>query len=130
VTLPGALESLAGIEALHVMDLRPMPILANDDKLTWLQSGVADNLAPKNLDSAPPATVINAPAFKAGIIGLGETIAVCDTGLENDMCFFRWGPRTDPSCMTEGFFLDPPQVLDPSNPVHAPFFKPANKVVA
>jgi hypothetical protein len=116
--LVDALRNLARLEALETMELWLPDEPANDDKLTWLQIG---DFVPSDANANPPVIAdldVYAPAFIAGIDGRGETVAVADSGVRPDSCFFRWDASS-----VQGTRLDPPG-LDPST-VH-----PAKKIVA
>ncbi|MEA2694845.1 MAG: hypothetical protein QOJ16_4232, partial [Acidobacteriota bacterium] len=68
-------EELAQIPEVFWLDLEPRRELLNDTTIWVGQSGL----------SAGQTT----PVFTHGIFGEGQTVAIIDTGIDADMCFFR-----------------------------------------
>ncbi len=68
-------EDLARIPQIFWIDLEPRRALLNDTTVWVGQSGLSGGMT--------------TPIFSKGIFGVGQTIAVLDTGLDADMCFFR-----------------------------------------
>jgi subtilisin family serine protease len=68
-------DDLAQIPEVFWIDLEPRRELLNDTTIWVGQSGL----------SAGQTT----PVFTHGIFGEGQTVAVIDTGIDADMCFFR-----------------------------------------
>ena len=68
-------EDLASLSEVFWIDLEPRRALLNDTTIWVGQSGL----------SAGQTT----PIFSRNLFGEGQTIAVLDTGLDADMCFFR-----------------------------------------
>lgn len=68
-------EELASLSEVFWIDLEPRRALLNDTTIWVGQSGL----------SAGQTT----PIFSRNLFGEGQTIAVLDTGLDADMCFFR-----------------------------------------
>lgn len=75
---PGRLD-LAELVAAHPdvlwIEPRARRVLLNDTSIWVGQSGLDGTMA--------------TPVFENGILGVGETVAVLDTGLDYDMCYFR-----------------------------------------
>jgi len=68
-------EDLARLPQVFWIDLEPRRALLNDTTVWVGQSGLSGGMT--------------TPIFSHGIFGVGQTIAVLDTGLDADMCYFR-----------------------------------------
>ncbi len=68
-------EDLARLPQVFWIDLEPRRALLNDTTVWVGQSGLSAGMT--------------TPIFSHGIYGVGQTIAVLDTGLDADMCYFR-----------------------------------------
>jgi len=68
-------ESLAGLREVFWIDLEGRRTLKNDTTVWVGQSGLSGGQT--------------TPIFNQGIFGEGQTVAIVDTGLDADMCFFR-----------------------------------------
>jgi hypothetical protein len=75
VELAGALETLARFTEVVWIELEGRRVLLNDTTAWVGQSGTAGGQA--------------TPVHDAGILGEGQVIAVLDTGLDADMCYFH-----------------------------------------
>ncbi|MCB1032768.1 MAG: S8 family serine peptidase, partial [Acidobacteria bacterium] len=79
LTSPAALSEkrseLAGIDDVAWIDVEPRRVLLNDTTVWVAQSGLAGGGA--------------TPIFDQGIFGEGQTVAILDTGIDADMCYFR-----------------------------------------
>ena len=67
--------ALAGIPEVFWVDLEPRRVLLNDTTVWVGQSGLGGGGA--------------TPIFDQGILGEGQIVAVLDTGIDADMCYFR-----------------------------------------
>jgi len=74
-----ALRALAAIEEVAWIAPRRKVVLNNDDAAWVIQGG----------DSVGPSM----PLFEHGLTGLGEVIAVADSGLDTDACQFRYSAQ-------------------------------------
>src|SRR6185295_11572945 len=90
-------EDLARLSEVFWVDLEPRRSLLNDTTIWVGQSGL----------SAGQTT----PVFTQGIFGEGQTIAIIDTGLDADMCYFRDTARGLPptNLCNGGTVTDPAQ---------------------
>ncbi|HEV7670364.1 MAG TPA: S8 family serine peptidase [Thermoanaerobaculia bacterium] len=68
-------EDLARLPQVFWVDLEPRRALLNDTTVWVGQSGLSAGMT--------------TPIFSHGIFGVGQTIAVLDTGIDADMCYFR-----------------------------------------
>ncbi len=68
-------EALAQLGEVFWMDIEPRRALLNDTTVWVGQSGLSGGQT--------------TPIFSQGIYGEGQTVAVLDTGIDPDMCFFR-----------------------------------------
>lgn len=68
-------EDLARLPEVFWIDLEPRRELLNDTTIWVGQSGLSAGMT--------------TPIFSQGIFGEGQTVAVLDTGLDPDMCYFR-----------------------------------------
>ncbi len=68
-------EALAALGEVFWMDVEPRRALLNDTTVWVGQSGLSGGQT--------------TPIFSQGIFGEGQTIAILDTGIDADMCFFR-----------------------------------------
>jgi hypothetical protein len=68
-------EDLARLPEVFWIDLEPRKALLNDTTIWVGQSGLSGGQT--------------TPIFSQGIFGQGQTIAVLDTGIDADMCYFR-----------------------------------------
>jgi hypothetical protein len=90
-------EDLARIPEVFWIDLEPRRVLLNDTTIWVGQSGLA----------AGQTT----PVFTQGIFGQGQTVAVLDTGIDADACYFRDTARALPptNACNGGTVTDPAQ---------------------
>jgi hypothetical protein len=90
-------DGLARLPEIFWIDLEPRRSLLNDTTVWVGQSGL----------HARQAT----PVFQHGLYGQGQTIAILDTGLDADMCFFRDPARGLPpiNACNGGTTVDPLQ---------------------
>lgn len=68
-------EALAQLGEVFWIDVEPRRVLLNDTTVWVGQSGLSGGQT--------------TPIFSQGIYGEGQTVAVLDTGIDPDMCFFR-----------------------------------------
>jgi hypothetical protein len=68
-------EALAQLGEVFWMDVEPRRVLLNDTTVWVGQSGLSGGQT--------------TPIFSQGIFGEGQTVAILDTGIDPDMCFFR-----------------------------------------
>jgi hypothetical protein len=68
-------DALAQLGEVFWIDVEPRRVLLNDTTVWVGQSGLSGGQT--------------TPIFSQGIFGEGQTVAVLDTGLDADMCFFR-----------------------------------------
>ncbi len=68
-------DELAALGEVFWLDVEPRRVLLNDTTVWVGQSGLAGGQT--------------TPIFSQGIFGEGQTIAILDTGLDADMCWFR-----------------------------------------
>ncbi len=68
-------EALARLPEVFWIDIEPRKSLLNDTTVWVGQSGLSANMS--------------TPVFDHGIYGQGQVVAVLDTGLDPDMCYFR-----------------------------------------
>jgi hypothetical protein len=68
-------EDLARLSDVFWIDLEPRKALLNDTTIWVGQSGLSGGQT--------------TPIFSQGIFGQGQTVAVLDTGIDADMCYFR-----------------------------------------
>jgi len=68
-------DDLAQIPEVFWIDLEPRRELLNDTTIWVGQSGLSAGMT--------------TPVFTNGIFGEGQTVAIIDTGIDADMCFFR-----------------------------------------
>src|SRR5215210_3791746 len=68
-------EALAQLGEVFWIDIEPRRVLLNDTTVWVGQSGLSGGQT--------------TPIFSQGIFGEGQTVAVLDTGIDPDMCFFR-----------------------------------------
>src|SRR5262249_16802097 len=76
------------------------PRALNNDALGAVQSNVVSAIS--------GGTCTNCTIFNHGLIGTGQIVAVADTGLDSDMCFFRYGAAA--SDVTDGETTQPPMI--------------------
>lgn len=72
-------DELAAIPEVFWIDLEPRRSLLNDTTIWVGQSGLSAGMT--------------TPVFAHGIFGEGQTVAIIDTGIDADMCFFRDSAR-------------------------------------
>lgn len=109
--LAAFLEQLALSDQVIFVEPWFLPAPLNDNSIYVVQS--YDTL--NKTDYAVCATIWN-----KGLTGTGEIAAVCDTGLDSDMCFFRMS--SDPSAITDAQYdlvLPDPGTLDTGKKVIA-----------
>jgi hypothetical protein len=68
-------EALAQLGEVFWIDVEPRRVLLNDTTVWVGQSGLSGGQT--------------TPIFSQGIFGEGQTVAILDTGIDPDMCFFR-----------------------------------------
>ena len=68
-------DRLAALDEVFWIDLEPRRALLNDTTIWVGQSGLASSQT--------------TPVFAHGIHGEGQVVAVLDTGIDPDMCYFR-----------------------------------------
>ncbi|MEJ2367598.1 MAG: S8 family serine peptidase [Acidobacteriota bacterium] len=85
-----------------------LPHIMNDNSIWVIQSYDTTDKTKYNL---------SAPIWNHGITGTGQTPAVCDTGVDDDMCFFRYDSSS--SSVTDAQYpsLPNPGTLDTSKKV-------------
>jgi hypothetical protein len=76
-------DAIARLDGVFSIDLEPRRALLNDTTIWVGQSG---------LDGGQTT-----PVFANGVLGQGQVVAVLDTGLDPDMCFFRDDARGLPA---------------------------------
>jgi hypothetical protein len=85
------------------------PRALNNDALGPVQSSVATVLSNGHCTSCT--------IFNHGITGTGQIVAVADSGLDSDMCFFRYGPATSDVTDAETTLPPAPGSLSPGKKV-------------
>lgn len=86
--LPQALANLASIEGVATVDRWVAPELLNNASIWVVQ----------NYDTVNTTNyALSATIWNHGLTGTGQIVAVCDSGLDSDMCFFKYaaGGTTD-----------------------------------
>lgn len=73
--IAGAREALAKLSQVFWIDIEPRKALMNDTTIWVGQSGLGAGMT--------------TPIFDRGIYGQGQVVAILDTGLDADMCYFR-----------------------------------------
>jgi hypothetical protein len=90
-------EDLARLGEVFWMDIEPRRSLLNDTTVWVGQSGLSGGQT--------------TPIFSQGIYGEGQTVAILDTGIDADMCYFRDTARGLPptNACNSGTVTDPSQ---------------------
>lgn len=90
-------ERLAGMREVFWIDLEPRKALLNDTTVWVGQSGLSGGRS--------------TPLFDRGLFGEGQTVAILDTGLDADSCYFRDPDRGLPpaNVCDGGTVVDPGQ---------------------
>src|SRR5262249_30875951 len=111
VAAAAALDGTAWLEPRHPLVLR------NNDSLGPIQSNAATALG-------PGGTCTSCGIFNHGIIGTGQIVAVADSGLDDDACFFRYS--ASPTDVTDAEVTLPPQIgtLSPGKKVIGYWIQP------
>jgi hypothetical protein len=99
-------EDLARLGEVFWIDVEPRRTLLNDTTIWVGQSGLGDGG-----DGGDGGGTGATPIFDQGIYGEGQTIAVLDTGIDADMCWFRDPTRGLPpvNACDGGTAVDPEQ---------------------
>jgi len=102
--LSTTVTNLSRIPAVEWIEKGGIPRLANNYAVGMIQSGRATGL---------DAT----PLFEKGVIGLGQIVAVLDSGLDSDGCQFRFGPWPDQQTFANDILAPESHITNPTNKV-------------
>jgi hypothetical protein len=95
VTLEVPQERIGGIVGSLIRDPavafveRRLPLVLDNDQSVWIGQSYDRSAGPlEALEPDPKPYAVSATIWSRGLTGAGQVVAVADTGLERDLCFF------------------------------------------
>ncbi len=85
--LPAAVGSLVNDPAVQYV-ARSFPLELHNDNAVWIGQSYDRVNGPGEAQTAVKTYALSATVWNRGLTGAGQIVAVADTGLEDDMCFF------------------------------------------